>query len=177
MTSLDLGNDGIGDQGAERLAAALETNSTLTSLHLGKNRIGARGAKRFAAALETNVSVTSLNLQNFRGDPTGGYFDLVQALVKKNKYGVRVATVHCSQNAGRDGVWASCTDLGGNNIASFELATSAPLTDLISSLSSQTTHKGRWRLALPDGSFLAEGAHIAVGDLLCGERASKRQRR
>jgi len=62
----------IGPQGTERLAAASETNSTLTSLHLdliditslglSHNKIGAHSMERLAAALHTNSTLTSLDL-------------------------------------------------------------------------------------------------------------------
>eukprot|EP00404_Azadinium_spinosum_P044714 CAMPEP_0180804310 /NCGR_PEP_ID=MMETSP1038_2-20121128/61389_1 /TAXON_ID=632150 /ORGANISM="Azadinium spinosum, Strain 3D9" /LENGTH=48 /DNA_ID= /DNA_START= /DNA_END= /DNA_ORIENTATION= len=48
MTSLDLGDNYIGAQGAERLAGALKRNRTMTSLNLDRNDIGAQGAERLA---------------------------------------------------------------------------------------------------------------------------------
>ena len=45
VTSLNLRNDSIGAQGAGRLAAALERNTTLTSLDLGDNRIDSQGLR------------------------------------------------------------------------------------------------------------------------------------
>ena len=135
----------------------------MTSLELGYNRIGAQGAERLAAALETNVTVMSFNLQ---GNQIGSSsLVAMQALVEKNGYGVRVATVHCSRNVGSDDVSISFTDLGGNKIASFELAPSAALTDLISSLSSQTTHRGHWRFALADAIFLGAIHSMTAQDL------------
>jgi len=45
LTSLDLGGNGVGDSGAERLAEALQRNSTLTSLDLRNNEVGDSGAE------------------------------------------------------------------------------------------------------------------------------------
>ena len=64
LTSLNLLGNRIGDDGAKALATALETNTSLTSLELGFNRIGADGATALATALKNNTSLTSLNLLN-----------------------------------------------------------------------------------------------------------------
>lgn len=71
----------IGDEGASFVAAALETNRTVSSINLSgeyemiclwkrtlrvaillENIIGVGGAKSIAAALETNTIVTNINL-------------------------------------------------------------------------------------------------------------------
>ena len=41
--------------GAERLAAALDRNQTLTTFDIAGNEIGALGAERLAATLERNT--------------------------------------------------------------------------------------------------------------------------
>ena len=53
-----------GSQGEDvrALAAALETNTTVTSLSLGGTKVGAEGAARLAAALEKNSTMTSLDI-------------------------------------------------------------------------------------------------------------------
>ena len=64
VNSLNLGNNDIGAEGAERLAAALERNTTLTSLNLGFNGIGAQMAERLARALDLNrggIRVVTVN--------------------------------------------------------------------------------------------------------------------
>jgi len=60
LTSLDLGYNRIGDEGAKAIATALP-QSKLTSLDLGYNRIGGEGAKAIATALH-NLSLLPLNL-------------------------------------------------------------------------------------------------------------------
>jgi Ran GTPase-activating protein (RanGAP) involved in mRNA processing and transport len=55
LTSLDVGNNQIGDEGAKALAA----NATLTSLDVWSNQIGDEGAK----ALATNATLASLKVR------------------------------------------------------------------------------------------------------------------
>ena len=45
ITNLAGGVNGMGDEGVERLAVALERNTSLTTLGLGMNGIGAEGAE------------------------------------------------------------------------------------------------------------------------------------
>ena len=59
---MGLGFNGIGDAGAQCLATALLTNTTLTSMDLSANHIGAAGAQALATALLTNTTLTSMNL-------------------------------------------------------------------------------------------------------------------
>ena len=58
LTSLDLSDNQIGDQGAKAIAASL---TGLTSLNLTHNRIGTSGAKAIAASL---TGLTSLSLES-----------------------------------------------------------------------------------------------------------------
>ncbi|CAF1669056.1 unnamed protein product [Adineta ricciae] len=58
--------NGIRAQGAQHIANALRTNTTLTTLHLDENEIGAQGAQRIADALRTNTTLTNLNLSGNR---------------------------------------------------------------------------------------------------------------
>ena len=69
MTSLDLEWNEIGAGGMVKLAAALETNSTLTSLDVVGNQIGPEGAAGLAAALEKNLTLMSLDLRSNRIGP------------------------------------------------------------------------------------------------------------
>jgi hypothetical protein len=62
VTVLDLYAKGLGDHGAARLAAALETNTSLTELDLRGNGIGAIGARFLAAALDKNRTLATLGL-------------------------------------------------------------------------------------------------------------------
>jgi hypothetical protein len=62
LTTLDLRDNNIGDEGAHALAAALGDNATLTALHLSHNNIGAEVARALAAALGNNVKLTQLLL-------------------------------------------------------------------------------------------------------------------
>ncbi|KAJ8605798.1 hypothetical protein CTAYLR_000531 [Chrysophaeum taylorii] len=76
VTKLDLARDGsvfstprvlynqIQDEGAARLAAALEKNASLQTLGLWFNQIGDDGAESLGASLEKNASLTELNLRD-----------------------------------------------------------------------------------------------------------------
>ena len=69
LTSLDLSDNLIGDEGASSLSEALRVNTSLTSLHLPHNYIDDEGASSLSEALRVNTSLTSLNLgHNVFGD-------------------------------------------------------------------------------------------------------------
>ena len=74
LTKLDLSINGIENEGAAHLAAALEKNTTLTTLNLRDNGIKFEGAARLVAALEKNRALTTLilggnNIKAARVDP------------------------------------------------------------------------------------------------------------
>ena len=54
-TALRISGNERGAVGAERLAAALDRNQTLTTFDIAGNEIGALGAERLAATLERNT--------------------------------------------------------------------------------------------------------------------------
>eukprot|EP00747_Dinoflagellata_sp_TGD_P113170 gnl/TRDRNA2_/TRDRNA2_171642_c3_seq1.p2 gnl/TRDRNA2_/TRDRNA2_171642_c3~~gnl/TRDRNA2_/TRDRNA2_171642_c3_seq1.p2 ORF type:complete len:132 (-),score=8.84 gnl/TRDRNA2_/TRDRNA2_171642_c3_seq1:113-508(-) len=57
VTTLDIGGNETGDQGAGRLATALEHNTGVTTLDLGGNAIGDQGAREvfgFQVGLDSN---------------------------------------------------------------------------------------------------------------------------
>jgi len=58
-----LGKKNIGDKGAECLANALASNSTLQLLHLWNNNIGDRGEECLANALAKNYTLQELDLR------------------------------------------------------------------------------------------------------------------
>ena len=69
LTSLDLSENSIGDEGASSLSEALRVNTSLTSLDLSENSIGDEGASSLSEALRVNTSLTSLDLsENSIGD-------------------------------------------------------------------------------------------------------------
>ena len=69
MTTLDLGRNAIGDEGAKTIAEALKVNTFLTTLNLGHNAIGDEGAKTIAEALKAHIFLTKLVLNgNSIGD-------------------------------------------------------------------------------------------------------------
>ena len=51
----------VGPAGAESLAAALKTNTTLTNLDLSSNNLGPVGAESLGKALETNTALRILS--------------------------------------------------------------------------------------------------------------------
>ncbi|OAQ25001.1 RNI-like protein [Linnemannia elongata AG-77] len=65
LTTLDLGDNSVGDNGAQALSEALKTNSTLTTLNLLYNSIGSNGAVALSKALKTNSTLTTLNLGGY----------------------------------------------------------------------------------------------------------------
>jgi Ran GTPase-activating protein (RanGAP) involved in mRNA processing and transport len=80
---LDLGGNGIGDEGAIYLALALEQNDTLQELLLQDNGIGDAGAKALARALRTNKTLRTLYL-HVNSIGAEGMCELIRAL-KGNK--------------------------------------------------------------------------------------------
>lgn len=56
LALLDLGGNGIGDAGAQSLAVALASNTSLRHLFLAANRITAAGARAITLALQRNQS-------------------------------------------------------------------------------------------------------------------------
>ena len=62
MTTLSLGINDIGNNGAKALGAALNVNGSLTSLDLNSNSIGKEGALAIASALEVHRSLMTLDL-------------------------------------------------------------------------------------------------------------------
>ncbi|CAF3948574.1 unnamed protein product [Rotaria sp. Silwood1] len=71
LTTLDLYNNGLGDNGAKYLADALEYNTTLVQLHVRWNQIGDVGAQYLANTLRENKTLTTLNLRLNKITTTG----------------------------------------------------------------------------------------------------------
>ena len=67
-----IGDDKIGDKGAERLAAALEKNATLQSINLKYNKIGDKGTERLVAAFAKNGTLQEITLDGNNMDPRFG---------------------------------------------------------------------------------------------------------
>lgn len=67
LTTVELLGEGIGDDGAEKLAHALKINTNVTELELEGNNIGPRGAACLAAAFKTSPALLRvLNLNDNR---------------------------------------------------------------------------------------------------------------
>ncbi|KOO32853.1 hypothetical protein Ctob_010456 [Chrysochromulina tobinii] len=64
LTTLCLGSNSIGDEGAKAIAEALKVNTVMTELNLSWNLIGVDGAKAIAEALKVNTAVTTLYLNH-----------------------------------------------------------------------------------------------------------------
>ncbi|KAF9322929.1 hypothetical protein BG006_001946 [Podila minutissima] len=97
LTILNLDQNLIGDSGAQALAAALRTNSTLTSLDLRSIEIGFRGVQALSAALRTNSTLASLDLRANRiGDKKA------QVLFEALKTNSTLTTVNLDQNSTGD---------------------------------------------------------------------------
>ncbi|KAI8595623.1 hypothetical protein EDD21DRAFT_420478, partial [Dissophora ornata] len=63
LTTLNLENNSIGNEGALALSEALKINTTLTTLDLGGNSIGRKGALALSEALKINTTLATLNLE------------------------------------------------------------------------------------------------------------------
>jgi hypothetical protein len=62
IVKLHLADNQFGDAAAEALAAALESNESLTYVSLHKNRIGSQGGMAFAKAVRANATLKTLFL-------------------------------------------------------------------------------------------------------------------
>jgi hypothetical protein len=68
-TSLNVRNNKIGNRGAQHLATALQSNSSLTELNLCDNQIQEAEAQHLVTALQSNSTLTSLDFHsNALGD-------------------------------------------------------------------------------------------------------------
>ncbi len=61
-SALDFSDVGLSEDGARRIAAALEPNHSLTSLDLSRCNLGDEGATPILAVLERNTTLTSLTM-------------------------------------------------------------------------------------------------------------------
>ena len=70
ITTLDIGSNQFGDEGATALAEAVKINTTLTTLNISGNNIRNDGAIVLAAVLKENNTLTKLDIsRNYIGDP------------------------------------------------------------------------------------------------------------
>ncbi|MFT5795178.1 MAG: Ran GTPase-activating protein (RanGAP) involved in mRNA processing and transport [Ulvibacter sp.] len=111
QTTLDLGGNNIGDEGAQVLAVALQNTEIVTTLTLEKNNIGAEGAKELAEALKNNKTVTTLYLGVNNIEAEGAQV-LAEAL--KNNKTVIALTLE-KNNIGDKGAQALAEALKNNN--------------------------------------------------------------
>ncbi|NOT02643.1 MAG: hypothetical protein HOP29_18715 [Phycisphaerales bacterium] len=136
LTTLDLGNNNIGDEGAKALA----TLTGLTTLHLGDNNIGAEGAK----ALATLTGLTTLHL----GDNNIGA-EGAKALATLTG----LTTLHLGgNNIGAEGAKALATLTGLTTLHLWNNKIGAEGAKALATLTGLTT------LHLGDNNIGAEGA-------------------
>jgi hypothetical protein len=95
LITLSLYNNELGETGEQALANMLKTNTALTTLDLGGNQLGKAGAQALAEALKTNTSLTTLSLWHNQLGETGA-----QALAEALKTNTALTTL----------------DLGGNQL-------------------------------------------------------------
>ena len=100
LTTQNLQQNNIGDEGIKELTEALKTNTTLTTLNLQQKNIGDEDIKALAEALKTNTTLTTLNLQqNNIGD------EGIEALAEALKTNKTLKTLNLQQNnIGDEGV-------------------------------------------------------------------------
>ncbi|KAG0363320.1 hypothetical protein BGX24_004911, partial [Mortierella sp. AD032] len=97
LTTLNLRENSIGENGAVALSKALKTNSTLTTLDLLGNSIGENGAVAVSEALKINPTLTTLNL-DANSIKEKGAMALSRALMTNST----LATLYLSFNLIRD---------------------------------------------------------------------------
>jgi len=121
LTQVFLSEKGPGDDGAARIAAALEGNTHVTALGLWNNDIGPDGAIALAGMLSDNSTITALGLSD-NGVGDAGATALADALLRTDSDSA-VATLGLSSNGiGPDGARALAGMLSDDNSALTALA-------------------------------------------------------
>ncbi|KAF9177643.1 hypothetical protein BGZ51_008505 [Haplosporangium sp. Z 767] len=112
LTTLNLKDNSIGDDGALALSEVLKINSTLTTLDLRGNSIGNNGARALSEALMTNSTLITLDLRNNSIGDNGAL-----ALSKALKNNPTLATLDLRNNwIGDNGAQALSEALMTNSI-------------------------------------------------------------
>ena len=140
----------MGDRFQDDLARL--AGNTITNLALEKNGIGAQGAERLAMALERNTSLTTLNLTE-KKFIKHELVERIHAKIEQNKAGLRVLTVWCSQQSS-ERCKVACFDIGGSQVVGIDIELTASLAKLQEAIFAETNHKGHWRLITPTGKLL-----------------------
>ncbi|KAF9375877.1 hypothetical protein BGX21_003661 [Mortierella sp. AD011] len=110
LTTLNLGDNSIGNEGALALPEALKTNTTLIPLRLQDNSIGKEGALALSEALKTNTSLITLELGG-NSIGRGGALALSEAL----KTNTTLVTLRLPWNSiGKEGALAMSDALKTN---------------------------------------------------------------
>ncbi|KAK1735826.1 leucine-rich repeat protein [Skeletonema marinoi] len=163
LTTLDLGSDGIGNEGVVALAGALKENTTLTTLRLGFNGIGNEGAIALADVLKENTTLTTLRLEDNDIGKEGAI-----ALAEALKENTTLTTLHLKNNKiGNEGAIALADVLKENttlttlNLGWNKIGNEGAIA-LADALKENTTLT---RLELEDNEIGKEGA-IALADAL-----------
>uniref|UniRef100_G1TTF6 NLR family CARD domain containing 3 n=1 Tax=Oryctolagus cuniculus TaxID=9986 RepID=G1TTF6_RABIT len=111
LTSLDLQENAIGDEGASAVAGSLKVNTALTALYLQVASIGTRGAQALGEALAVNRTLEILDL---RGNAIG--VAGAKALAKALKVNSSLRRLNLQENSlGMDGAICVATALSGNH--------------------------------------------------------------
>ncbi|CAF3923814.1 unnamed protein product [Adineta steineri] len=114
LTTIYLGGNKIGDQGVQHLGHSLEINKTLTTLYLRGNKIGAKGAQHLANALESNKTLTILYLGgNKIGDQGAEYLGNALRMNKVTTILVLLPLLHFTSSFTQT---VTTLELGGNEI-------------------------------------------------------------
>ncbi|CAF4331540.1 unnamed protein product, partial [Rotaria magnacalcarata] len=97
IRNIDLENNGIGEDGAIRIAEVIKSIKTLTGLNLGKNQIGIRGAEYLSNVLQQNMIISHICLQDnlicdegvrFLAEALKNHKTLVSLHLGSNKIGI-----------------------------------------------------------------------------------------
>eukprot|EP01088_Endostelium_zonatum_P020081 TRINITY_DN722_c1_g1_i1.p1 TRINITY_DN722_c1_g1~~TRINITY_DN722_c1_g1_i1.p1 ORF type:complete len:2287 (+),score=512.39 TRINITY_DN722_c1_g1_i1:319-7179(+) len=94
LTSLDVSGNNIGDDGANYIASALESNHSVTALILDKNELK-KSLPAFSKALEKNHTITKLSLRMNKIDPQA-----IQPVIEVLKNHLNRTLVDMPTNAG-----------------------------------------------------------------------------
>ncbi|KAL0233167.1 hypothetical protein GEMRC1_011912 [Eukaryota sp. GEM-RC1] len=118
VTSIDCRDNSVGDEGARALAEALKVNTAVKCIDLGSNSIGRQGARALAEALKVNPTVTSIDVwNNYIGD------EGVTALAEALKVNTAVTCINLGSN--------SIGDEGARALAeALKLSTAVTIIDL-----------------------------------------------
>ncbi len=106
VTSVQIENNNIGDEGAIALAESLKVNKSVTNICLWNNDIGEEGAKALVEALKINTSITEIDLisENIGKAEVNVRNKIEQYIERNKKIAQEKANADAAENAESCGV-------------------------------------------------------------------------